>query len=177
MRKHLLVAGAMMALAGCSNGLGHGVTLGPSHEMIVRVAPHFARSPFPGTIVIKTPGATLHLAVAADALTLTRGLAGRHSLAPHTGMLFVAPWAGDHLLSMWMKDTYVPIDMVFVDNADEVTAVSRNVPAGAPNAPDFRIARRFGHGHYVIELPALETLRDGITTGTRLSIPHTVANL
>ncbi len=176
-RNYLLMAAGALALAGCSNGLGHGVALGPSQEKIVRLAPHFARRPYEGAITVRTPNATLHLTVAADARSLTRGLGGRHSLARHTGMLFVAPWPGDHLLTMWMKDTYVPIDMVFINAADEVTGVARDVPAGARNAPDFRIARRFGHGHYVIELPAFEAMRDGITTGTHLSIPHAIATL
>lgn len=172
----LAMAAGAAVLAGCAQG-GRGVALGPSHEKIVRVAPHFASRPVRGEIALRTPDAVLHLAIAADAATLTHGLSGRRSLPPHTGMLFVAPWTGDHLLLMWMKDTYVPIDMIFISDSGAVTSIAADVPAAAPTAPDFRIARRFGRGHYVIELPASEATRDGITTGTHLPIPRAVAAL
>lgn len=174
MRILLAIAAGAAILTGCARG---GVALGPSHEKIVRVAPHFASRPVRGEIALRAPGAVLHLAVAADAKTLTHGLSDRRSLPAHTGMLFVAPWTGDHLLLMWMKDTYVPIDMIFISDDGVVTSVAADVPAAGPTSPDFRIARRFGRGHYVIELPASEASRDGITTGTHLAIPRAVASL
>lgn len=174
MRRLLIGLAVAVVLVGCAGG-SHGVDLGPSHERLVRVTPHFAPHPVKGMVELQAPRATLRVAVAADKFTLTHGLAGRRSLSPHTGMLFVAPWRGDHLLSMWMKDTYIPVDMVFISNAGVVTGIAPNVPPGAPHAPDYRIARRFGHGHYVVEIPAGEALRDGIASGTRFAIPRFVA--
>lgn len=40
------------------------------------------------------------------------GLMGRTSLAPDRGMLFVFPQSG--MQEFWMKDTLIPLDMVFV---------------------------------------------------------------
>lgn len=176
LRKLLAAIAALSALAGCSNA-GHGVALGPNREKVVHVAPHFAKRAITGTVELRAPGAALRVVIAADKATLTRGLAGRQSLARHSGMLFVAPWPNDHLLTMWMKDTYVPVDMVFVSNAGVVTSIARNVPAGLPNTPDYRISRRFGRGHYVIELPGGESVHDGIATGTRFAIPRQIAAL
>ena len=40
------------------------------------------------------------------------GLMGRQSLAENTGMLFV--YARPQLVAMWMKNTYLPLDMLFI---------------------------------------------------------------
>lgn len=40
------------------------------------------------------------------------GLMGRTSLAPDRGMLFVFPQPG--MQAFWMKDTLIPLDMVFI---------------------------------------------------------------
>ena len=42
----------------------------------------------------------------------TQGLQGRRSLAPDAGMLF--DFQTPRIVSMWMKDTYLPLDMIFI---------------------------------------------------------------
>ena len=51
--------------------------------------------------------------VAADYSTRGRGLMFRKSLAPNGGMLFIFDAAAIHC--MWMKNTYVPLSVAFVD--------------------------------------------------------------
>jgi uncharacterized membrane protein (UPF0127 family) len=51
--------------------------------------------------------------VAADYSTRSRGLMFRKSLAPNGGMLFVFDAAAVHC--MWMKNTYIPLSVAFVD--------------------------------------------------------------
>lgn len=48
----------------------------------------------------------------------------RRSLPPNQGMVFVFP--GEGLVPMWMKNTYIPLDMVFVENGN-VVSVAENV--------------------------------------------------
>ncbi len=40
------------------------------------------------------------------------GLMYRHELAPDAGMIFI--YNADQPISMWMKNTYIPLDMLFV---------------------------------------------------------------
>jgi uncharacterized membrane protein (UPF0127 family) len=54
----------------------------------------------------------------------SRGLMFVRDLPETTGMLFVYP--GDYVLSMWMKNTYISLDMVFARPDGTVINVIRN---------------------------------------------------
>ena len=57
---------------------------------------------------------------------MRRGLQLRTTLAPDAGMLFVFPSAIKH--SFWMKDTLIPLDMIWMDYAHRVVDVRTHVP-------------------------------------------------
>jgi len=57
---------------------------------------------------------------------LTRGLQFREQLAFDAGMLFVFPRSQMH--SFWMKDTKIPLDMIWMDSSRRVVYVKKNVP-------------------------------------------------
>jgi hypothetical protein len=59
--------------------------------------------------------------VADDAAERARGLMGRDSLAPDQGMLFV--YESPRRARFWMKDTLIPLDMIFADARGVVTRV------------------------------------------------------
>lgn len=117
-------------------------------------------------VTVHAPKATLHLEIARNEEQRERGLMDRRTLAPHTGMVFV--FDEDMPVEFWMKDTLVPLDMVFVAANGTVRSVARNVPVVAPDTPNDRIPRRNGNAKYVIELPANEAAKDGIFTGCHL---------
>lgn len=54
------------------------------------------------------------------------GLSNRTELPEDAGMLFV--WDEPEEVSIWMKDTKIPLDIIFVDNDLSVTAVYNGVP-------------------------------------------------
>lgn len=58
-------------------------------------------------------GHKLRAEVAADASSRTIGLMNRFSLRPDHGMLFVFP--EPQPLAFWMKNTYVPLSIAFID--------------------------------------------------------------
>lgn len=127
-------------------------------------------SPLP-VVVVRAPSADLRLEVATTPEQQERGLMYRTSLPPHTGMLFV--FASDGALAFWMKNTLVPLDMVFVAAGGRVRSVARNVAPATPSMSDEQIPRENGAGKYVIELPAGEAARDGIVPGVTLALPKT----
>ena len=53
-----------------------------------------------------------------------RGLMFVRDLPPMTGMLFV--YDGEEYHSMWMKNTYIPLDIVFARGDGTVSSVTRN---------------------------------------------------
>jgi len=117
-------------------------------------------------IALRAPNAMLHVQVANSESQRERGLMGVRRLPPRTGMVFVFP--GDGPVTFWMKDTLVPLDMVFVSRAGVVRSILARVPTVDPKLPDDRIPRRQGSAMYVIELPAGEARVDGIRVGTRI---------
>lgn len=54
------------------------------------------------------------------------GLSNRTELAEDAGMLFV--WDEPEEVSIWMKDTKIPLDIIFIDNDLSVIAIYQGVP-------------------------------------------------
>ncbi|MBV8198704.1 MAG: DUF192 domain-containing protein [Candidatus Eremiobacteraeota bacterium] len=121
------------------------------------------------TVVLQTPRATLTLEVASTAAQREHGLMNRSNLPAHSGMIFI--FRDDAPVEFWMKNTLVPLDMLFVAPDGMVRSVAPNVPVVDPKTPDQSIPRVDGRAKYVIELPAGEAARDGIVSGTRLHLP------
>jgi uncharacterized protein len=64
--------------------------------------------------------------VAADYSTRGRGLMYRKSLAPNSGMLFIFDGAEIHC--MWMKNTYVPLSVAFLDTQGAIINIADMQP-------------------------------------------------
>ena len=119
------------------------------------------------TVKIAAPNATLTLEIADTPGAREYGLMFRTQLASHGGMIFVFPQEGRQ--SFWMKNTLIPLDMIFVRANGTIDTIAADVPAS--KAGDDDVARREGDGKYVIELAAGEARADGLHVGLRLSIP------
>lgn len=79
------------------------------------------------TLQLATPDARVHrfrVWVASDDMRRARGLMFVQHLDDDQGMLFVYPSA--QKIGMWMKNTYIPLDMIFIDAAGKVTQVVEN---------------------------------------------------
>lgn len=124
---------------------------------------------------VRAPAATLDLRVADTPSKREYGLMCVRSLPPGTGMIFVFG-DGDNFRDFWMKNTLIPLDMVFVAKNGRVNDVRANVPATTVDTPDQRIPHRDGTGTYVIELSAGEAARAGIKRGAVLDV-SAVSNL
>jgi uncharacterized membrane protein (UPF0127 family) len=116
------------------------------------------------TLVAIAPKATLRLQVAKTDLQREIGLMNVTALPEHTGMVFVFPQDGP--VAFWMKDTLIPLDMVFVGSDGRVRSVAARVPIVPLAMPDENIPLERGNAKYVIELSSGEAEQDGIVAGS-----------
>ena len=76
--------------------------------------------------------------IAADDATREHGLMNRRYMGPDRGMLF--EFDRDAPVTFWMKNTYIPLDMIFISPAGVVTNIvadaeplsERVIPSGPP---------------------------------------------
>jgi uncharacterized protein len=128
-----------------------------------------AQSANPVPVHVRAPAEVLELRVADTVSKREYGLMCVRALPARTGMIFVFP-DGDNFRDFWMKNTLIPLDMVFVSKNGLVNDVRANVPATKVDTPDDKIPHRDGTGSYVIELGAGEAARAGITKGAMLDV-------
>jgi uncharacterized membrane protein (UPF0127 family) len=116
--------------------------------------------------VVKMPNGRSVVAVVADTPERTMyGYMFRREVKDDEGMVFVYPEAGMH--PFWMKNTLVPLDIIWMDEAFEVLHVETAPPCKADPCPSYgtpRISR------YTLELKAGSAARDRLRVGDRLSI-------
>jgi uncharacterized membrane protein (UPF0127 family) len=130
---------------------------------------HSAQTANPMPVHVRAPRAVLELRVAATISQKEYGLMCVRALAPHAGMIFVYN-DGDNLRDYWMKNTLIPLDMIWVSKNGRVDTVHANVPSTTVNTPDDKIPHRSGVGSYVIELGAGDAKRAGIRPGALLDV-------
>jgi uncharacterized membrane protein (UPF0127 family) len=118
----------------------------------------------PSAVLHGSQGAVpIRLEVVRTEAERARGLMYRQSLADGDGMLFVFDETGEH--GFWMKNTFIPLDMIFIGedlrvvgiHANAVPQSTRNITVGVPS-------------RYVIEVPGGWAEAHGIATGTQVEL-------
>ncbi len=114
-----------------------------------------------------TPRGTFsyHLEIADSPPEQQRGLMFRETMAPDFGMIFV--FGEDRQRTFWMRNTLIPLDMVFVRADGVVDSVQ---PMATPRTDDPRPSD--GPARYVIELVGGEAARVGIGPGVRVELAN-----
>lgn len=92
-----------------------------------------------------------------------RGLMFREELDSDAGMLFVYQTEDER--GFWMKDTYVPLDIIFINKERQVVSISSNTK---PNQTD-EIYYSDGKAMYVLELNAGKAEELEIKTGNAIT--------
>jgi len=97
------------------------------------------------------------------------GLSGRAELCDQCGMLFI--FRNDDYHSFWMKDTLIPLDIIWIDkNWQVVDFISFAQPQGTRTNEELPIYRPQKLARYVLELPGgtVKKIR-GFKIGSKVS--------
>lgn len=109
--------------------------------------------------------AQFHLELALNRDEQSRGLMYREEMRDEWGMLFVYP--EESHLSFWMKNTLIPLDMIFIDDSGEVVGVVHEAE------PLTLAPRSVGRpSRFVLEVNAGLAQSHGIVTGTRIDLQN-----
>ena len=95
-----------------------------------------------------------------------RGLMFRKDLQPDSGMLFV--YGNDAIRSFWMKNTYIPLDMVFISSHNKV----KHIYCNAKPFDETPISSRYPV-QYILEIKAGGAKLCNIRTGSKMDVIHT----
>ena len=93
-----------------------------------------------------------------------KGLMMRTFLPQGQGMLFV--WPEEAPRTMWMKDTFIPLDIIFIDAQGKIVGI---VTDAAPH--DLSPLGTDRPARYVLEVPAGDAKRLGLAVGQTLDLP------
>lgn len=120
-------------------------------------------------------GASVRAELALTPEAQAKGLMFRAALPCGRGMLFVFGDGG--VKSFWMKNTFIDLDMVFLDGDLKVLRVFHRVPRSRPDQPESEVARAVGPASLVLELPAGFARAHRIRPGSvlRVSFPPPVS--
>ncbi len=91
-----------------------------------------------------------------------RGLMFREYLGQDRGMLFLYP--ANTQINMWMKNTLIPLDMIFIDSESRIRNIAENTE---PLSED--TISSDGGVRAVLEVPGGTAARLGIAPGDRVS--------
>ena len=97
-----------------------------------------------------------------------KGLMFRNELAGNRGMLFVFKEGGEK--SFWMKNTFVELDIVFLDKDLKIGKVFHRVTPSKPGDSDLEVAQVSAPAFCVVELAGGAARKHGLKPGARLKI-------
>jgi hypothetical protein len=154
----------LMLFAACSQPPTPPAPATPSQTSDAQPAPAAT-----GPRVIFPDGHVVSVEIAADDELRAQGLMFRDHLRPGTGMLFLFNEDDDH--AFWMKNTLIPLDMIWIGADQRVAHVKYNVPPckieNCPSYPTGVMSR------YVLEVAGGEAQQHGIKAGDHLRFERT----
>jgi uncharacterized protein len=148
----------------CAAAAGLAAFLAVTRMAVTEEPMRLAADPTPLIITGNGPDASFIVEVADDPDERARGLMFRTDLKSDQAMLFI--FDKDRKIAMWMKNTPLPLDMLFVQEDGTITNIAKNtVPQSEEVIPSG------GPVRFVLEINAGLADALGIETGERLVHP------
>jgi uncharacterized membrane protein (UPF0127 family) len=104
---------------------------------------------------------------------ISRGLMFREHLDPDKGMLFIYKYEGVHYF--WMKNTLIPLDMVWINSNREVISISNDVqPCQTSQCPLISPEQKV---QYVLELNGGTSDKIGLAIGDKITFDKSIEDI
>lgn len=98
-----------------------------------------------------------------------QGLMNRKSMLDNQGMFFIFPKPDN--LTFWMKNTYLPLDMIFIDQDWQVVKIAKTAqPCLEEDDKKCPYYRSEVNAQYVLEIKAGLAENKGIKEGDKISL-------
>tara|TARA_Y100000310_G_scaffold193365_1_gene193335 strand:- start:2029 stop:2448 length:420 start_codon:yes stop_codon:yes gene_type:complete len=107
----------------------------------------------------------IEVEIADDFSERTQGLMFRTSLNKNSGMLFVFEEEEKH--AFWMKNTLIPLDMVFISEDLEIVDIKNAVPCEEDNCESYAPKEK---AKYVLEVNGDFTTKNNINIGDKIRL-------
>ena len=118
-------------------------------------------------IISQTGKTTLAIEVVKTEAERERGLMYRTELDENSGMLFIFQQTG--IKTFWMKNTLIPLDMLFIDTDKKIIHIEKNVPpCKSDPCPVYSSGKPV---FYVLEVNGGFADRHKITEGNNIVLP------
>ena len=115
---------------------------------------------------VELKGHRYTIEIAADDASRAHGLMDRTEMAADHGMLFV--FDDDAMRGFWMKNTKIPLDMLFFDGDRKLISIQHRVPPCTSDpCPGYSSG---APARYVLELNGGESEKLGLTPGDPIEI-------
>lgn len=117
---------------------------------------------------VEFAGQRITVEIADDDSSRAKGLMFRDSLGRNAGMLFI--FRSEQPRAFWMKNTRIPLDIIYMDRDFRVVSISANTPpcrSRSGRCPPYPSA---GPAQYVLEINGGRAAELGLEIGDQLAV-------
>jgi uncharacterized membrane protein (UPF0127 family) len=134
----------------------------------------FGEKQLPTTTITISPDVKIEAELAYTDETRMRGLMFRESLPADSGMLFIFPEVDVH--SFWMKNTLIPLDLIWLNERKEVVYFTTAQPCKADPCDSYIPMQK---SKYVLEINGGLAKKHNLKVGNRLdfTIPSDIEKM
>lgn len=109
----------------------------------------------------------INVEIADDNNERIKGLMFKEKLNENSGMFFI--FDEDDYQTFWMKNTLIPLDIIFIDKNFEIVDIKYAVPCKADPCALYKSSKL---AKYVLEVNGNFTRKNNIEIGNKISIKH-----
>ena len=112
----------------------------------------------------------INVEIADDKNERANGLMYRENLEENSGMIFV--FDQEESIAFWMKNTLIPLDMIFIDKELKIVDIKNAVPCKADPCPLYKPENAV---KYVLEVNYGFSKSNGVSTGDNVNLDEVIA--